>query len=76
MYTAWERSVQQQQANINRPGKIASPHQGQGNPLALAVTGRDAQTLEMIQEAVQYKNVMLAHQPIVQAKNPEKVVFL
>jgi len=52
VYTAWERSVQQQQANINRLGKIARPHQGQENPLALAVTGRDAQTLEMVQEAV------------------------
>jgi EAL domain-containing protein (putative c-di-GMP-specific phosphodiesterase class I) len=75
VYTAWERSVQQQQANINRPGKIARPHQGQENPLALAVTGRDAQTLEMVQEAVQHKNVMLAYQPIVQAQNPDKVVF-
>ena len=67
--------MQQQQANINRPGKIARPHQGQENPLALAVTGRDAQTLEMVQEAVQHKNVTLAYQPIVQAKNPDKLVF-
>ena len=67
--------MQQQQANINRPGKIARPHQGQENPLALAVTGRDAQTLEMVQEALQHKNVTLAYQPIVQAKNPDKLVF-
>ena len=57
--------MQQQQANINRPGKIARPRWGQENPLALAVKGRDAQTLEMVQEALQYKNVMLAYQPIV-----------
>ncbi len=45
------------------------------NALAAAIGKRDEDTLAMVQEAVKYRQVMLAFQPIVQAKDPERIAY-
>ncbi|MCA0044332.1 EAL domain-containing protein [Celeribacter litoreus] len=48
---------------------------GAGDPLSAAVAERDSQTLDMVREAIRKKEVMLAYQPIVQSRRPERPVF-
>jgi len=45
------------------------------DPLSFAVAERDAQTLDLVQAAIKRQNVLLAFQPVVQAKNPKKPAF-
>ncbi|MGY3437821.1 MULTISPECIES: EAL domain-containing protein [unclassified Marinovum] len=45
------------------------------NALAEAVMLRDRNTLEMVEEAVRHKQVMLAYQPVVQARRPDRCAF-
>lgn len=45
------------------------------NPLDMAVSARDRSTLRMVTEAVEHQQVMLAYQPIVQARAPFGVAF-
>lgn len=45
------------------------------NPLSAAVQQRDRNVMEMVRSAVQLKRVMLAYQPVVQAKKQKKVAF-
>ena len=40
------------------------------SPLDWALDGRDQQTLDMVNEAIQHKEVLLAYQPVVLAENP------
>ena len=70
-----EKRVQQRNADIDLTGKAGAKPALPGNPLAMAVANRDRQTLEMVRAAVRHKNVMLAYQPIVQAKNPKEIAF-
>lgn len=45
------------------------------NPLAAAVQQRDADILQVVRDALQARNVMLAFQPIVQSSNPARPAF-
>lgn len=45
------------------------------NPLDWAIDTRDQAVLEMVDEAILHKEVMLAYQPIVQAGNPKKALL-
>ena len=45
------------------------------NPLSMAVQQRDRNVIEMVRSAVALKRVMLAYQPVVQAKNHKRVAF-
>jgi len=49
--------------------------QDKGNALDMAVNTRDRNILEMVQAAVKHKQVMLAYQPVVQARNPGRTAF-
>ncbi len=46
-----------------------------GNALDLAIGQRDAQVLNMVQEAVRHRQVMLAFQPVVQARHPDRIAY-
>ncbi|AKO97951.1 EAL domain protein [Marinovum algicola DG 898] len=46
-----------------------------GNALAEALMLRDRDTLRMVDEAVRHKQVMLAFQPVVQARRPDRMAF-
>lgn len=45
------------------------------NALAEAVRLRDRDTLRMVEDAVSHKQVMLAYQPVVQARRPDRMAF-
>ncbi len=45
------------------------------NPLDWAIDARDQATLDMVNDAIRHKEVMLAYQPIVQAKDPSQPSF-
>lgn len=45
------------------------------NPLAAAVQQRDADILQVVRDALEARNVMLAFQPIVQSSNPARPAF-
>lgn len=45
------------------------------NPLAFAVSQRDQNITQMVADAIKHKQVMLAYQPIMQARDPKKVAF-
>ena len=46
-----------------------------GNPLSVAVTERDKQTLQMVRDALARQDAMLAYQPIVMAADPRRAAF-
>lgn len=46
-----------------------------GSPLSAAIAQRDVHVLEMVRMALRKKDVLLAYQPIVQAKNASRVAF-
>lgn len=48
---------------------------GGHSPLDAAVTVRDEQTLEMVRQAVQSSQTMLAFQPVLQARHPQQIAF-
>jgi len=56
-------------------GKWADVPAGQHSPLAYAVSSRDKSTIQMVQDAVAHKQVMLAFQPVVQATRQTHVAF-
>jgi len=45
------------------------------NPLGYAVAARDKSVMQMVEIALRNKQVLLAYQPIVQAKAPDKIAF-
>lgn len=51
------------------------PRQGGKNALAEALAIRDQNTLDMVDAAVRHKQVMLAFQPVVQARRPDRMAF-
>lgn len=48
---------------------------GQDSPLNYAVSARDRSVIEMVEAAVRHKQVMLAFQPVVTARQPDKPAF-
>ena len=56
-------------------GKSKAVRPAHQNPLSYAITTRDQTTLQMVEEAVAHKQVMLAYQPVVQATNQGNVAF-
>lgn len=48
---------------------------GHQDPLSYAITSRDKSTLQMVEAALRHKQVMLAFQPVVPAKNQGKAAF-
>lgn len=48
---------------------------GHEDPLSYAVTSRDRTVLQMVDDAVRHKQVMLAFQPVVQAARPDRIAF-
>jgi len=48
---------------------------GPASPLDLAVNERDKKTLDMVAKALQYKEAMLAFQPVVLANRPKQPAF-
>ena len=48
---------------------------GQKNALAQALMLRDQSTLDMVNAAVRHKQVMLAFQPVVQSRRPDRMAF-
>ncbi len=55
--------------------KWADVPAGHEDPLNYAVQSRNSSVLQMVEQAVHHKQVLLAYQPIVQAQRPEKVAF-
>lgn len=56
-------------------GKWADIPVGQDNPLSFAVTTRDRAALDMVRDAISHKQVRLAYQPIVDARQQNSVAF-
>lgn len=54
---------------------LADIPDGADNPLNAALTARDRDTLDMVAEAVQHKQCMLAFQPVAQARAPQDTAF-
>lgn len=48
---------------------------GADNPLAFALSQRDQGVTQMVADAIKHKQVLLAYQPVMQARNPDKVAF-
>lgn len=61
--------------SYGRKGKWAGVQRGHQDPLNYAVTERNKSVLQMVQDAVRHKNVMLAYQPIVQARHDQRIAF-
>lgn len=55
--------------------KMANMPAGSESPLAYAVTNRDQETIDMVSAAIRHKQVLLAYQPIMQARDQSKVAF-
>lgn len=58
-----------------RKGKWAHVPPGHHDPLSYAVSTRNASVLDTVRDAVRHKQVLLAYQPVVQARKPEKIAF-
>lgn len=48
---------------------------GSDNPLNFAISRRDQSTLKLVADAVKHKQVLLAYQPIMQARDQSKTAF-
>ncbi|MDU8928748.1 EAL domain-containing protein [Alisedimentitalea sp. MJ-SS2] len=59
----------------NRKGKWADIPTGHEDPVSYAVQSRNKSVLQTVDDAVRHKQVMLAFQPVVQAKRPEFAAF-
>ncbi len=55
--------------------KWADVPAGQDNPLNYAVAARDRSTLDMVDEAVRHKQVLMAYQPVVPARNQSRPAY-
>lgn len=58
-----------------RRDKWADVPAGQDSPLNHAVSARDRSVIDMVEAAVQHKQVLLAFQPVVTAGQPDKPAF-
>lgn len=59
----------------SRKKRLADVPPGSENPLQFALSHRDKNTINMVAEAVKHKQVLLAFQPVMQARAPDKVAF-
>lgn len=59
----------------SRKRAIADLPPGGDSPLSFAVTNRDQRTIDMVAAAIQHKQVLLAFQPVMQARDQSKVAF-
>ncbi|MBL4767956.1 MAG: EAL domain-containing protein [Rhodobacteraceae bacterium] len=57
-----------------RQQRADMPH-GADSPLGVAITGRDQATLDMVTNAIQHRQTMLAFQPVMQARAPKQTAF-
>ncbi|MDQ2093234.1 EAL domain-containing protein [Rhodalgimonas zhirmunskyi] len=48
---------------------------GHENPLSYAIHSRDRSIMDVVEEALIHKQVILAYQPVVQALRPERIAF-
>ncbi len=60
---------------MDRHGRQKTRRAAGGNALAEAVMLRDRASLKMVEEAVRHRQVMLAYQPVVQARRPDRMAF-
>lgn len=58
-----------------RKKRFADVPSGAENPLQFALSQRDRNTVDMVAEAIKHKQVLLAFQPVMQARAPDKVAF-
>lgn len=58
-----------------RKRKFADIEPGSDSPLAYAVSSRDQKSLDMVGAAIRHKQVLLAYQPVMQARDQSKVAF-
>ncbi|MEX1234241.1 MAG: EAL domain-containing protein [Roseovarius sp.] len=56
-------------------GKWADVPHGHHDPLSYAITARDKSIIEMVDDAVRHKQVMLAFQPVVPTGQADRVAF-
>ena len=50
-------------------------YEGSDNPLAFAVNERDKDVIDMVRASILRRDVMLAYQPVMEARRPRKVAF-
>lgn len=60
---------------MGQKNKWADVPAGHDNPLAYAITARDRSVIDMVNQAVQHKQVMLAYQAVVPAGRQDKPAF-
>jgi len=60
---------------LQRRKMRADMPEGSENPLNAAVVSRDRSTLDMVADAVEHGQTLLAYQPIMQARSPHQVAF-
>ncbi|MDF1727875.1 MAG: EAL domain-containing protein [Sulfitobacter sp.] len=58
-----------------RRRRLADLPPGGDSPLNAALRGRDGGTLRMVQEAVRHNETLMAYQPIMQARAPNRTAF-
>ncbi len=58
-----------------RKQMMADMEPGTDSPLNFAVSSRDRQTMDMVAAAIRHKQVLLAYQPVMQARDQSKVAF-
>ncbi|WP_299779161.1 EAL domain-containing protein [uncultured Roseobacter sp.] len=58
-----------------RKKRFADVPPGAENPLQFALSQRDKSTVDMVAEAIKHKQVLLAFQPVMQSRAPDKVAF-
>tara|TARA_R110002049_G_scaffold29972_3_gene102061 strand:- start:9320 stop:10234 length:915 start_codon:yes stop_codon:yes gene_type:complete len=67
---------QKSKAVVNRfKRRFADVPPGSDNPLNHAVTRRDANTLDMVRDAITHKQTLLAFQPVMRASDQTKIAF-
>ncbi|MCV3270635.1 EAL domain-containing protein [Roseobacter sinensis] len=59
----------------SRRRRLADVPPGAENPLQFALSQRDRNTIGMVEEAIRHKQVLLAFQPVMQARAPDKIAF-
>lgn len=59
----------------HRKRMMADMVPGTDSPLNFAVSSRDQQTIDMVAAAIRHKQVLLAYQPVMQARDHGKVAF-
>lgn len=57
------------------PGQDSDTPDGLANPLAAAITQRDRDILSMVRRSLDRKDVLLAYQPVVEARRPGRTAF-